>query len=89
MNEYVGLFFGLINVNGEPKVIEYNVRMGDPETEVVIPRIKSDLLNLLKGIKDGTFSEKDLNINDEVAATVMLTSADIRKNIVQVMKFQA
>ena len=48
--------------------------MGDPETEVVIPRIKSDLLNLLKGIKDGTFSEKDLNVNDEVAATVMLTS---------------
>ena len=74
--EYVGfIFFGLINVNGEPKVIEYNVRMGDPETEVVIPRIKSDLLNLLKGIKDGTFSEKDLNVNDEVAATVMLTSA--------------
>ena len=73
--EYVGfIFFGLINVNGEPKVIEYNVRMGDPETEVVIPRIKSDLLNLLKGIKDGTFSEKDLNVNDEVAATVMLTS---------------
>ena len=74
--EYVGfIFFGLINVNGEPKVIEYNVRMGDPETEVVIPRIKSDLLNLLKGIKDGTFSEKDLNINDEFAATVMLTSS--------------
>jgi len=74
--EYVGfIFFGLINVNGEPKVIEYNVRMGDPETEVVIPRIKSDLLNLLKGIKDGTFSEKDLNVNDEVAATVMLTSS--------------
>ena len=74
--EYVGfIFFGLINVKGEPKVIEYNVRMGDPETEVVIPRIKSDLLNLLKGIKDGTFSEKDLNVNDEVAATVMLTSA--------------
>jgi len=73
--EYVGfIFFGLINVNGDPKVIEYNVRMGDPETEVVIPRIKSDLLNLLKGIKDGTFSEKDLNIKDEVAATVMLTS---------------
>ena len=44
--------------------------MGDPETEVVIPRIKSDLLNLLKGIKDGTFSEKDLNVNDEVASTV-------------------
>merc|ERR1712127_740410 len=48
--------------------------MGDPETEVVIARIKSDLLNLLKGIGDGTFSEKDLNITDEAATTVMLVS---------------
>ena len=68
------IFIGLINVKGQPKVIEYNVRMGDPETEVVIPRIKSDLLNLLKGIDDGTFSEKDLNITEEVATTVMLVS---------------
>ena len=69
------IFIGLINVKGQPKVIEYNVRMGDPETEVVIPRIKSDLLNLLKGIDDGTFSEKDLNINEQAATTVMLVSA--------------
>ena len=68
------LFIGLIKVGSEPKVIEYNVRMGDPETEVVIPRIKSDFLNLLKGIKDGTFSEKDLEINEDVASTVMLVS---------------
>ena len=68
------LFIGLIKVGSEPKVIEYNVRMGDPETEVVIPRIKSDFLNLLKGIKDGTFSEKDLNISEDVAATIMLVS---------------
>lgn len=73
--EYKGfIFIGLINVKGEPKVIEYNVRMGDPETEVVIPRIKSDLLNLLKGIGDGTFSEKDLDITEEAATTVMLVS---------------
>jgi len=68
------IFIGIINVKGQPKVIEYNVRMGDPETEVVIPRIKSDLLNLLKGIDDGTFSEKDLNITKEAATTVMLVS---------------
>ena len=68
------IFIGLINVKGQPKVIEYNVRMGDPETEVVIPRIKSDLLKLLNGLDDGTFSEKDLNINDQAATTVMLVS---------------
>ncbi len=68
------IFFGLINVKGEPKVIEYNVRMGDPESEVVIPRITSDLLNLLKGINNGTFSEKDLNISNAFASTVMLVS---------------
>ena len=68
------IFFGLIDVNGQPKVIEYNVRMGDPESEVVIPRITSDLLNLFKGIDDGTFSEKDLHVSKQKAATVMLVS---------------
>jgi len=78
--EYKGfIFIGLINLKGEPKVIEYNVRMGDPEAEVVIPRIKSDLLNLLKGIGDGTFSEKDLEITAEVATTVMLVSGGYPK----------
>jgi phosphoribosylamine--glycine ligase len=68
------IFIGLMNVKGQPKVIEYNVRMGDPEAEVIIPRITSDLLNLLKGINDGTFSEKDLDITDDVAVTIMLVS---------------
>lgn len=68
------IFIGLMNVDGEPKVIEYNVRMGDPETEVVIPRIKSDLLNLFKGIGDGTFSEKDFYVDEDTAVTVMMVS---------------
>ena len=73
--DYKGfIFIGLMNVNGDPFVIEYNVRMGDPETEVVIPRIKSDLLNLFKGIADGTFSEKDFYVDEDYAATVMLVS---------------
>ncbi|MEC8274040.1 MAG: phosphoribosylamine--glycine ligase [Bacteroidota bacterium] len=73
--EYNGfIFFGLMNVNGDPKVIEYNVRMGDPETEVVIPRIKSDLLNLFKGISNGTFGEQDFYVDEDVATTVMLVS---------------
>ena len=73
--DYKGfIFIGLMVENGNPKVIEYNVRMGDPETEVVIPRIKSDLLNLFKGISNGSFSEIDFDISDDVAATVMLVS---------------
>ena len=63
-----------MSVDGEPYVIEYNVRMGDPETEVVIPRIKSDLLNLFNGIANNTFGEQDFYLNDEVATTVMLVS---------------
>ena len=73
--EYKGfIFIGLMNVNGDPNVIEYNVRMGDPETEVVIPRIKSDLLNLFKGISNGTFGEQDFYVDEDVATTVMLVS---------------
>lgn len=73
--EYKGfIFIGLMNCGGDPYVIEYNVRMGDPETEVVIPRIKSDLLNLFKGIGDGTFSEKDFYVSEDTAVTVMLVS---------------
>ena len=73
--DYKGfIFIGLMVENGNPKVIEYNVRMGDPETEVVVPRIKSDLLNLFRGIGNGSFSEVDFDISDDVAATIMLVS---------------
>ncbi|MFT6718771.1 MAG: phosphoribosylamine--glycine ligase [Sphingobacteriales bacterium] len=68
------VFIGLMNVNGEPYVIEYNVRLGDPETEVVIPRIKSDLLDLLDAVGQGTLSESDLEIDDRCATTVMLVA---------------
>ena len=68
------IFFGLINVEGEPKVIEYNVRLGDPETEVVIPRIKSDLVDVLVAACKGNLKGMQLEISDEAASTVMLVA---------------
>lgn len=68
------IFFGLINVKGEPFVIEYNCRMGDPETEVVIPRLKSDILDLFEGVASNTLSERDIQFVEKSAATVMMVS---------------
>ena len=72
---YVGfIFIGLIKVGDEPKVIEYNVRMGDPETEVVIPRLKSDLVDVLLAMANGTLDQIDLQIDERTATTVMAVS---------------
>lgn len=68
------IFIGLMNQDGEPHVVEYNVRMGDPETEAVIPRIKSDLMDLFEGVANENLDEKDFEIDSKTATTVVMVS---------------
>ncbi|WP_233883259.1 phosphoribosylamine--glycine ligase [Tenacibaculum piscium] len=68
------IFIGLMNDNGNPSVVEYNVRMGDPETEVVLPRIESDLVDLFEGVANRTLDEKSYKVTSQTATTVMLVA---------------
>jgi len=68
------IFIGLMNNNGNPSVVEYNVRMGDPETEAVLPRITSDLFDLFEGVANQNLHEKSFSVTDKTATTIMLVS---------------
>ncbi|CAM1334378.1 phosphoribosylamine--glycine ligase [Tenacibaculum aestuariivivum] len=68
------IFIGLMNDSGNPSVVEYNVRMGDPETEVVLPRIESDLVDLFEGVANQTLHEKSYKVTSQTATTVMLVA---------------
>jgi phosphoribosylamine--glycine ligase len=68
------LFMGLMNVNGDPYVIEYNVRLGDPEAQAILPRLRSDLMDLFEGIATGTLSERHVDTDDRSCATVVMAS---------------
>lgn len=77
------IYFGLMNCEGEPKVVEYNCRMGDPETEVVLPRISSDIVDLFETLEAQTLNTKTIEIDSRAAATVVLVSGGYPGNFVK------
>ena len=84
LNYHGFIFFGLMNTNGEPWVIEYNCRLGDPETEVVLPRLQTDLVSLFAAMDNGTLADTNINFDERSCATIMAVSGgypgDYQKN---------
>ena len=80
------LYFGLMLTPNGPKVIEYNCRFGDPETQVVLPRLKSDLLEIMMAVRNECLSDVDIEWSDEAAACVVMASGGYPKNMKKALK---
>lgn len=79
--EYIGIvYFGLMNMNGEPKVVEYNVRLGDPETEILLPRLKNDFVELILACFENSLNEKEIELENKSIATIIMVSGGYPEN---------